>query len=137
MVGQHATGVLPAHGAAPAVERGLVCPSLPWGSSAVFDGGAFAYLALRSAGTEQDMARGTVEFGVYAHGVGADLLADRVAGQVRAWDRDHRSGPGPRIEAHLRARRMSSFPTGLSSTSGTSGSQSPGRDRCGAHTEAR
>lgn len=87
-----------------AVERGLVTPALRWGSSAVFDGDTFAYLTLRPNNRTEDpdntqgITRTVYEFGVCAHGPGSAELAGRVADQIRTWDRDHRSGTGPRIE---------------------------------------
>lgn len=38
--------------------------------------------------------------GVCAHGPGSVELAGRVADRIRTWDRNHRSGTGPRIEAY-------------------------------------
>lgn len=96
----------------PAVERGLVSPALPWGASAVCVGGSFAYLALRPAGTEPDTGRVRFEFGVYAHGPDAEKLADRVAEQIRTWDRDHRSRATFRGSPGGRAGRAASRGTG-------------------------
>ena len=50
---------------------------------------------------------------MYAHGPDAEKLADRVAEQIRTWDRDHRSGPGPRFEAHPAGAPDEQLPEGL------------------------
>ena len=73
--------------------RALADPSSPTGTPALVEGRSFAYHTFRSV----DSAAGTYEFGVYAHGPDAAALAERMAGQIRIWDRSHRHGPAPRI----------------------------------------
>ncbi|MFC5721400.1 methyltransferase, FxLD system [Streptomyces gamaensis] len=79
------------------LDTGLVAPQNKMACPAVVDGGSFAYLAVRKTGDEPD--RPTFEFGVHAFGPDAPTLAGTMADQIRAWDRDHRGGPGPRIWA--------------------------------------
>ncbi|MDP9842932.1 methyltransferase, FxLD system [Streptosporangium lutulentum] len=57
--------------------------------NAVVDGDSFAYLTRRRPNED------TVELGSRAFGPNADALANTLADLVRAWDRDHRHGPGP------------------------------------------
>ncbi|MFE4974379.1 methyltransferase, FxLD system [Kitasatospora sp. NPDC056651] len=76
-----------------AVAAGIV-QARPWGSSAVVDGGAFAYVVLRQLGPDSH------EFGVYGHGSGAEALAARVVEQINTWQSSHRGGPAPVILAH-------------------------------------
>ncbi|MYY10135.1 methyltransferase, FxLD system [Streptomyces sp. SID4919] len=40
------------------------------------------------------------EYGAHALGPEATAFADEVAGHLRAWDQDHRGGPGPRITVY-------------------------------------
>jgi protein-L-isoaspartate(D-aspartate) O-methyltransferase len=69
--------------------KGLVDQGHRWFNLAAVDGDSFAYLVSRP--TEQ----GTVEFGAHAFGAHAAAVAESLAEQVRAWDRDQRGGPGP------------------------------------------
>ncbi|WP_406315288.1 methyltransferase, FxLD system [Streptosporangium sp. NBC_01639] len=62
--------------------------------NAVVDGESFAYLTRRKP--DED----TVEIGTHAFGPDAPALADTLADLVRAWDRDHRHGPGPQYTIH-------------------------------------
>jgi len=72
-----------------AVDQGLVTPSWRIFTPALASGGSLAYRTrLRPAGDS------AYEFGVRAHGPDAAMLADRLAGQIRAWDAGPRSG-GP------------------------------------------
>jgi protein-L-isoaspartate(D-aspartate) O-methyltransferase len=57
--------------------------------NAVVDGDSFAYLIRRRPNED------TVELGSRAFGPNALALANTLADLVRAWDRDHRHGPGP------------------------------------------
>lgn len=88
-----------------AIERGLVRPAFG-GSVAMFDRDSFAYLTARARNRPEDadnmpsIKQIVYELGVCAHGPGGAELAGRVADQIRTWDRDHRSGTGPRIEAY-------------------------------------
>ncbi|MGH3810879.1 MAG: hypothetical protein ACRDUV_00285 [Pseudonocardiaceae bacterium] len=49
---------------------------------------------------------------MYAHGLDADSLADQYADLIRTWARDHRRGPGPRIEAYPVATPARGLPAG-------------------------
>jgi protein-L-isoaspartate(D-aspartate) O-methyltransferase len=72
-----------------AIDRGVVSAPYP-SSTAVFDKGALTYLTRRTS--EHTAADGAAlyEFGVIGHGPGGDELAERVAEQIRTWDRDFR-----------------------------------------------
>ncbi|MBA9003072.1 methyltransferase, FxLD system [Thermomonospora cellulosilytica] len=73
-----------------AVDKGLVKPMYLWGSMAVFDHDTFAYLTMREAPRANNAQR-TFELGVCAYGPRGRELADRLADQIRRWDRDGRS----------------------------------------------
>ncbi|MET9797783.1 methyltransferase, FxLD system [Nocardiopsis alba] len=77
-------------------DTGPVAPTNPGFSMAavnVGDGGhEFAYLVTRR--TEA----GGFEYGVHAFGPQGEAFAEVVVERLRAWDRDHRGGPEPRIE---------------------------------------
>ncbi|UGY91244.1 methyltransferase, FxLD system [Streptomyces gobiensis] len=77
-----------------ALEKGLLPRS--YRPPVIFDDDSFGYLALRPC----DVEKSTFEFGVYAHGPSAEKIAKEYAGQIQVWDRDHRSGPGPRFAVH-------------------------------------
>jgi protein-L-isoaspartate(D-aspartate) O-methyltransferase len=77
-----------------AIARGFTAPVYDWGSMAIFEHGSLAYL------TERPGAGVLPELGVCAYGPGATALAERAAGQVRAWDRDRRQISRLWIEAH-------------------------------------
>ncbi len=79
-----------------AIERGIAPRGARFGVSTAVVGGTFAYRAVRPVNPD----RSRFEFGVYAHGPDAESLAEQYADLIRTWDRDHRSGPGPRIEAY-------------------------------------
>lgn len=74
-----------------AIDAGLVSPTWRLGTPALVDGGSFAYRTIRKIADEQDQH----EFGVIGHGPGALIVAERLAEQMRLWDRQYRSGPGP------------------------------------------
>jgi protein-L-isoaspartate(D-aspartate) O-methyltransferase len=67
-----------------AIDQGVAAPMFRWGAMAVVDRDSLAYLTFgrRESGTE---------VGVIGHGPRGGELADTVAGQVRAWDREYRS----------------------------------------------
>ncbi|WP_436499603.1 methyltransferase, FxLD system [Actinokineospora sp. HUAS TT18] len=75
-------------------ESGLVPAGTRLGAKAIVDGASFAYRTSRP--TSED--RTSFEFGVFAHGPDADRLAEQYVELIRVWDRDHRDGPGARIE---------------------------------------
>jgi len=62
-----------------------------WFPYAVADDGSFAYLCTRPAGDDQS------ELGAYGYGPLAAPIVRNLAGQVVAWDREYRGGPGPQI----------------------------------------
>ncbi|GGK13450.1 hypothetical protein GCM10010124_02520 [Pilimelia terevasa] len=92
----------------PAIEAKVVTPALPWGASAVFDGGSFAYLTLRPA-SEDD----TFEFGAIGHGPDGEKLATQVAAQVCAWNSGYRYGSTPHISAYPVGTADEQLPDGL------------------------
>ncbi|RLK54454.1 methyltransferase, FxLD system [Actinokineospora cianjurensis] len=75
-------------------DSGLVSPGTRMGAKTVIDGATFAYRAHRPTSPD----RSSFEFGVYAHGPDAQRLAEDYAELIRAWDRDHRHGPGAHID---------------------------------------
>lgn len=95
----------------PGLDTGLVAPANPFGCPATARAGNLAYLAARRD-------RHIVEFGAHAYGPDAPLLAETFAELIRAWDRDHRGGPGPRITVHpvRAAARPSAGAAGRSAT---------------------
>ncbi|GAB3726915.1 methyltransferase, FxLD system [Nocardiopsis nanhaiensis] len=92
----------------PDQDFGPLAPSNPGFSMAAVNtaegGREFAYLLTRR--TEQ----GNFEYGVHAFGPDAAAFADTVAEQVRTWDREHRGGPGPRIELLPASTPVSDLP---------------------------
>ncbi|MES0834289.1 methyltransferase, FxLD system [Nocardiopsis tropica] len=93
-----------------AVARGLVRPAWTTGTPALAEDGGFAYLGApghAGAGT------GRSEFVVHAHGRRAGDLAARLAGRMRDWDRDHRSGPGPVLTVHPTGTPDRALPDGF------------------------
>ncbi|MGH3921710.1 MAG: methyltransferase, FxLD system, partial [Pseudonocardiaceae bacterium] len=93
-----------------AVDRGLVSPGWHLGTPTLVDGGSLAYRAkLRPVNAEETVS----EFGAYAHGPDAVKAADRLAEQIRSWDRDHRHGPGPRLTVHPADTPDAELPSGF------------------------
>jgi protein-L-isoaspartate(D-aspartate) O-methyltransferase len=91
----------------PDLDTGLVAPARRDFSMAAVDGASFAYVIWRRLpGARLD------EFGVHAHGPGRAALAGAVACHVRAWDREQRGGPGPRIEVWPAGAPDESLPAG-------------------------
>jgi protein-L-isoaspartate(D-aspartate) O-methyltransferase len=76
----------------PDLDTGLVAPGNRWFSPAAVDGPNFAYLTTRRTTDDRH-----VEYGVHAFGPTGPAFAETVAEHVRAWAREHRGGPGPRI----------------------------------------
>ena len=91
-----------------AVDRGLVLPVQQQGTPALADGGSLAYQAVRLAGDE----RTVLELGACGHGPHGAELAGQPAGQIRAWDREHRHGPGPVLTVHPAGTPASDLPPG-------------------------
>jgi protein-L-isoaspartate(D-aspartate) O-methyltransferase len=92
-----------------AVDAGLVGKWARWGAPTAAAEDSFAYRTLRRV--DPDTKRS--EFGVFAHGPQADALADRMADLIRAWDHDHRGGPGPRIAVYPATTPDADLPAGL------------------------
>lgn len=92
-----------------AIDSGLVQPQWRMGTPTLVDGGSFAYRSLRPVDDE----RTRFEFGVYAHGPDAGKVALRMVEQIRIWDREQRSGPGPRFTAHPAGTPDEQLPNGL------------------------
>lgn len=93
-----------------AVDRGLAPPE--WrgpGMFALADGGSLAYLARPRPVDEE---RTAFEFGARGHGPRGAELAGRMAGQLRAWDRDHRRGPGPVLTVYPAGLPAGDLPPG-------------------------
>jgi protein-L-isoaspartate(D-aspartate) O-methyltransferase len=92
-----------------AVDRGLVTGTWKMNIAALASGGSLAYRArLRPVDDE-----GTAyEYGAYGHGPRAAELAERLAGHIRTWDRDHRAGPGPVLTVHPAGTPDGDLPSG-------------------------
>jgi protein-L-isoaspartate(D-aspartate) O-methyltransferase len=92
-----------------AVDRGLVGTTWRLNVPALADGGSFAY----RAGMRPVDAEGTAfEFGAYGHGPRGAELAERLAEQIRVWDRDHRHGPDPVLTIHPAGTPARDLPPG-------------------------
>jgi len=72
-------------------------------------GGSFAY---RASARPVDAERTRFEFGAYGHGPDAARLAEDYVALIQAWDRDHRGGPGARIEVYSAAASDAELPPG-------------------------
>jgi protein-L-isoaspartate(D-aspartate) O-methyltransferase len=92
-----------------AVDRGLVAASWKTSTPALASGGSLAYRA-RMRPVDDD--RTAFEFGAYGHGPRGAELAERLADQIRVWDRDHRHGPGPVLTVHPAATPAGDLPSG-------------------------
>jgi protein-L-isoaspartate(D-aspartate) O-methyltransferase len=89
-----------------AVDQDLVAASWKVNVPALANGGSLAYRArMRPVGDKPAV----FEFGAYGHGA---ELAERLAGQIRVWDRDHRHGPGPVLTVHPAATPVGDLPPG-------------------------
>lgn len=82
-------------GVDPDLDTGIVAPWNKRFSMAAVDGPNFAYITVRLTEDEQSF-----EYGVHALGPDGPELADKIAGHLRTWDREHRGGPGPRIAVY-------------------------------------
>ncbi len=91
-----------------AVDRGLASPKWKGGIFALADGGSLAYLAPRPVDDE----RAVFEFGACGHGPRGAELAEQLAGQIRAWDREHRHQPGPVLTVHPASTPATDLPPG-------------------------
>jgi len=80
-----------------AVDRGLVRPLGQLYAPALASDGSLAYRATVRA---VDDEHALFEFGAHGHGPQGAELAQRLAEQIRVWDRDHRHGPGPVLTVH-------------------------------------
>jgi protein-L-isoaspartate(D-aspartate) O-methyltransferase len=98
-----------------AVERGLVTPMGLIGRSgrtdtpALASGGSLAYYGWMRPVDEDCTA---VEFRAYGHGPHGAELAERLAGHIQAWDRNHRTGPGPVLTVHPAGTPADHLPSG-------------------------
>jgi protein-L-isoaspartate(D-aspartate) O-methyltransferase len=89
-----------------AVDRGIVAHAWPLGVPTACAGGSFAYLGLRPVTPDRQW----VEFGAYAHGPEADILAYQMIRRIQSWDRTSLSA---RIEAHPAGTPDEQLPKGL------------------------
>ncbi|MEO5873731.1 MAG: methyltransferase, FxLD system [Streptosporangiaceae bacterium] len=91
-----------------ALDSGIV--DLPWrfGTPAFVDGATIAYrVKPRQIGEDPSL----YEFGAYAHGPDADRAAERLAEQIRAWDRAGR--PVPQLSVYPAGTPDAALPDGL------------------------
>jgi protein-L-isoaspartate(D-aspartate) O-methyltransferase len=79
------------------------------GTPALASGGSLAY---RAQMRPVDDDRTVFEFGAYGHGPRGAELAERLAGHIRTWDRDHRTGPGPVLTVHPAGTPAGDLPGG-------------------------
>jgi protein-L-isoaspartate(D-aspartate) O-methyltransferase len=92
-----------------AVDRGLAPPELKGPTFALADGSSLAYLARpRPLGDE----RTAFELGACGHGPRGAELAERLAGHIRAWDREHRHGPAPVLTVYPASTPAVDLPPG-------------------------
>jgi protein-L-isoaspartate(D-aspartate) O-methyltransferase len=94
-----------------AVSRGLVAGA---GGSvlnipSLSDGGSLAYSARLRPVDDEGRA---FEFGAYGHGPHGAELAERLAEQIRVWDRDYRHGPDPVLTIYPADAADSELPQG-------------------------
>ncbi|MGW7352786.1 methyltransferase, FxLD system [Streptomyces sp. NPDC054784] len=75
-------------------DQGLVASASPLGIPTLVDGDSFAYRTVRATGEED-----RYELGAIGHGPRGRQLAERLAEEIRVWDRDHR-GDRARITLH-------------------------------------
>jgi len=99
-----------------AVERGLVTPmglmtrsGRTTNTPALASGGSLAYYGGMRPVDEECTA---VEFRAYGHGPHGAELAERLAGHIQAWERDHRTGPGPVLTVHPADTPAGDLPSG-------------------------
>jgi protein-L-isoaspartate(D-aspartate) O-methyltransferase len=92
-----------------AVDRGVVVVPAKINTPALASGGSLAYRALLRPVDHEGTA---FEFGAYGHGPRGAELAQRLAGHIRTWDRDHRHGPDPVLAVHPAGTPASDLPRG-------------------------
>lgn len=91
------------------IDSGLVTASARAGAKTIVVGTTFAY---RPSARPVDEDRTRFEFGAYAHGPDAAQVADELVELIRTWDREHRRGPGARIEVHSAETPHEDLPAG-------------------------
>ena len=98
-----------------ALDRGLATPmglifrSGRTGTPALASGGSLAYYGWMRPVDED---RTAVEYRACGHGPHGAELAERLAGHIQAWDRDHRTGPGPVLTVHPAGAPAEHLPSG-------------------------
>jgi len=92
-----------------AVDRGTVAASWQMNTPALASGGSLAYRARPRPVDDEGTA---FEFGAYGHGPRGAELAERLAGHIRTWDRDHRHGPGPVLAVYPAGMPANDLPGG-------------------------
>ena len=75
-------------------------------------GGSLAYLTYVKIREETETSKAVWEFVVHAFGPRARALADLLAAQVRAWDRDVRHGDNPSPTVHPAGTPDAELPAG-------------------------
>ncbi|WP_432010674.1 methyltransferase, FxLD system [Streptomyces cucumeris] len=76
----------------PDSNTAVVEPSNKGFSMAAVHGSNFAYVLVRRTPDDKN-----VEYGVHAFGPDGVSFADEIADLIRAWGKEHRGGPGPRV----------------------------------------
>ncbi|MEV0611180.1 methyltransferase, FxLD system [Polymorphospora rubra] len=89
------------------LDTGVVSPQNKMACPTLLDAGSLAYLAIRRLGDAE------VEFGAHGYGPDGPAIAETLVEELRAWDKDHRGGPGPRIAVYPITTPDAELPPGL------------------------
>jgi protein-L-isoaspartate(D-aspartate) O-methyltransferase len=92
-----------------ALDQGVVTLGWRYGTPALADGDSIAY---RARPRPLDEQRTVFEAGAYGHGPNSAVLAERLAGQIRAWDRQRREGALPLLTVHPASTAEDELPDG-------------------------
>lgn len=91
------------------IDSGLASKSTLYGGKTIVADGSFAY---RASARPVDESRAKFEFGAFGYGPDAERLAEEYVSHIQAWDRDHRGGPGTRIDVYSAATPDAELPAG-------------------------
>lgn len=92
-----------------ALDQGVVTLGWRYGTPALADGDSIAY---RARPRPLDDQRTVFEAGAYGHGPHGADLAERLAGQIREWDRQRRAGAVPLLTVHPAGTAEGELPVG-------------------------
>ncbi|MFE9280576.1 methyltransferase, FxLD system [Nocardiopsis alba] len=93
-----------------AITSKLIRPVVLMGTPAMVDeeGESFSYRALRRSPDDEEL----YEFGAVEHGPAGRRVAQNMVDLIGVWDREHRGGPGPRIDLVPIDTAAEDLPTG-------------------------